>query len=155
MLSQESAWTAVFFAASVVPLLAGCGGGRGAPPRVAVRGEVRLDAMPLKAGVIRFVPQAPAKGPVALGTIKDGHFAMAAATGATPGRNAIEIVATPAENPLAGATDARAVWTEYAKTKRSPPVEAAVPARYNQNSTLSVEVSAKGPNAFDFQLAGQ
>jgi hypothetical protein len=146
-----SARRGVVIALAVLPLAAGCGGRASGPSRAAAHGEVRVDDVPLKAGVIRFVPQA--KGPVALTTIKDGRFALSAANGPVLGTNSIEIVAAPAANPLAGATDIRAAWTNYAKTKQGPPVDTAVPAKYNQRSTLSVEVSAKGPNTFDFQLA--
>jgi hypothetical protein len=143
----------VLFVLAVLPLTVGCGGGASGHSRAAAQGEVRVDDVPLKAGVIRFVPQK--KGPVALTTIKDGRFALSAADGPALGKNSIEIVAAPATNPLEGATDIRAAWTNYAKAKQAPPVETAVPAKYNQRSTLSVEVSAKGPNTFDFQLASQ
>lgn len=137
----------------VAPLAMGCGGGTRGPSRAAAHGEVRVDDVPLKAGVIRFVPRE--KGPVALTTIKDGHFVLSAAEGPALGKNSIEIVAAPVTNPLEGATDIRKAWTDYAKAKQGPVVEMSVPAKYNQRSTLSVEVSAKGPNAFDFQLASQ
>jgi hypothetical protein len=143
----------VLIVLAVLPLAVGCGGHGSAPLRVAAHGEVRVDDVPLKAGVIRFVPQA--KGPVALTTIKDGRFTLSAANGPALGKNSIEIVAAPAANPLEGATDIRAAWTNYAKAKQAPLVETAVPAKYNQRTTLSVEVSAKGPNTFDFQLASQ
>lgn len=148
-----SARRGVLFLLSVLPLAAGCGGGASGPLRAAAHGEVRVDDVPLKAGVIRFVPQE--KGPVALTTIKDGRYVLSAAEGPALGKNSIEIVAAPSNNPLEGATDLRAAWTNYAKAKQGPPVETAVPAKYNRRSRLSVEVSAKGPNAFDFQLASQ
>ncbi len=148
-----SARRGVLFVLAVLPLAVGCGGRAGGPARVAAHGEVRVDDVPLKAGVIRFVPQA--KGPVALTTIKDGRFTLSAADGPVLGKNSIEIVAAPAANPLEGATDIRAAWTNYAKAKQGPAVETAIPAKYNQHSTLSVEVSAKGPNTFDFQLASK
>jgi hypothetical protein len=148
-----SARRSVVVVLAVLPLAVGCGGRASGPSRVAAHGEVRVGDEPLKAGVIRFVPQA--KGPVALTTIKDGRFALSAANGPVLGKNSVAIVAAPAANPLEGATDIRAAWTNYARAKQGPPVETAVPAKYNQRSTLSVEVSAKGPNAFDFQLANQ
>ncbi len=151
--ASVSARHGVLVLLAVLPLAVGCGGRGSAPLRVAAYGEVRVNDVPLKAGVIRFVPQA--KGPVALTTIKDGRFALSSANGPALGKNSIEIVAAPATNPLEGATDIRAAWTNYAKTKQPPPVETAVPAKYNQRTTLSVEVSAKGPNTFDFQLASQ
>jgi hypothetical protein len=139
---------------ALVPF-AGCGGGTKGPPRAAVRGEVRLDDVPLKAGVIRFVPEGATKGPVALTTIKDGRFTLSASDGPSLGKHSVEIMASPAENPLEGAMDIRTAWADYARSKGSRPVDVKIPARYNQRSTLSVEVTPKGSNAFDFKLASQ
>ena len=137
---------------AVLPLTVGCSGGASGPLRAAAHGEVRVDDVPLKAGVIRFVPQ---KGPVALTTIKDGRFALSGGDGPALGKNSIEIVAVPSANPLAGAIDIRTAWASYARATQGPTVETRIPAKYNQHSTLSVDVSAKGPNAFDFQLASE
>ena len=100
-------------ALAAVPFLAGCGRGVGGPERAAVSGVVQLDEVPLPAGIIRFVPQGTTKGPVALATIKDGKFGIPAAVGPTVGKNAIEIVVLPADNPLAGATDIKTAWAQY------------------------------------------
>ena len=143
------------FGLVLMPFVGGCGGDTKGPPRAAVRGEVRLDDVPLKAGVIRFVPEGSTKGPVALTTIKDGRFTLSASDGPSLGKHSVEIVATPTENPLEGAMDIRTAWAEYAKAKGTRPVEVRIPARYNQRSTLSVEVKPKGNNAFDFKLASQ
>lgn len=153
LMNSISIRRAIIVALAALPLAVGCGGRGREPMRVAAHGEVRVDDVPLKAGVIRFVPQA--KGPVARTTIKDGRFALSATDGPALGENSIEIVAAPAANPLEGATDIRAAWTAYAKAKQGPPVETPVRTKYNQRTTLSVEVSAKGPNTFDFQLASQ
>jgi len=143
------------FGLVLMPFVGGCGGGTKGPPRAAVRGEVCLDDVPLKSGVIRFVPEGATKGPVALTTIKDGRFTLSASDGPSLGKQSVEIVATMAENPLEGATDIRTAWAEYARSNGSRPVEVKIPARYNQGSTLSVEVKPKGNNAFDFKLARQ
>ena len=97
------------------PLLAGCGHHVG-PPRAAVRGEVRVQDVPLKTGVIRFIPTGQTKGPVALTTIKEGRYEFTTSDGPMLGANSIEIVPGLAENPLAGARDIKTAWAEYAKT---------------------------------------
>src|ERR1700685_749538 len=150
--SISASRTAVFVRA-IVPLAAGCSRA-GGPPRAAVRGEVSLDEAPLKAGVIRFIPTGEGKGPVVLTTIKDGRYELARSEGPVLGKNSIEIVATPTDNPVAGATDIRTAWAEYAKASAShAPV--AIPRKYNRNSVLSVDVTAKGRNTFDFKLASR
>jgi hypothetical protein len=140
---------------TIVPLAGGCSRGANGPPRAAVRGEVRLDDVPLKAGVIRFVPLGATKGPVALTTIQDGRYELSTSNGPAVGKHSIEIVATTADNPVAGATDIKAAWAEYARTNASRDPQITIPKKYNRNSTLSVEVTPKGSNAFDFKLARQ
>jgi hypothetical protein len=153
--NARAAGRAAALALAAVPFLAGCGRGVGGPERAAVSGVVRLDEVPLRAGIIRFVPQGATKGPVALATIKDGKFGIPAALGPTVGKNAIEIVAVPADNPLAGATDIKTAWAQYARSARTRLPEVIIPKRYNRNSTLIVDVTSKAKNAFDFKLASQ
>jgi hypothetical protein len=137
-----------------LPLLAGCGHHDG-PPRAAVRGEVRVQDAPLKAGVIRFIPAGATKGPVALTTIKEGRYEFTTSDGPMLGANSIEIVPGVAENPLAGARDIKAAWTEYAKTVAASTPSGAVPKPPTRNAEWKVDVKAKGQNTFDFKLASQ
>jgi hypothetical protein len=156
---REMAWVrsrpCFLLVAAILLSAAGCGRGSGGPPRAAVSGEVRLDDAPLKAGIIRFVPKGATKGPVALTTIKEGRYEMSASDGPVLGKNSIEIVATITDNPVAGATDIKAAWVEYAKSSQSRAPEITIPKKYNRNSTLNVEVTPRGNNAFDFKLASQ
>ncbi len=138
-----------------MPLVAGCGGSVRGPHRAAVRGEVRLDDVPLKTGVIRFVPEVKTAGPVTVTTIKDGRYTLSANDGPAIGRHSVEIVSSVAENPVDGARDIRAAWADYARSAKSRSPAIQIPARYNRRSTLSVDVTPKGKNAFDFQLASQ
>jgi hypothetical protein len=114
-------------------------------PRVAVSGSVTLDGTPLPAGSIQFVPKSAeaGKGVTATGEIKDGKFAIAKAQGPVPGDYEVSIsslhglVISPSEQP------------------GPPPKQEAekVPDRYNTNTTLTQDVSAGGPNAFEFALS--
>jgi hypothetical protein len=139
---------------ATIPFLAGCGH-HGGPPRAAVRGEVRVQDVPLKTGVIRFIPAGATKGPVALTTIKEGRYEFTTSDGPMLGANAIEIVPGLADNPLAGARDIKAAWTEYAKNVAASTPVGAVPKRPNRNAEWKVDVKAKGQNTFDFKLASQ
>jgi len=135
----------------IVPFVAGCGRPSG-PQRAAVRGKVSLDQAPLKAGVIRFTPK---KGPVALTRIEDGRYELNSADGPVLGTNSIEIVPGVTDNPLAGATDIKTAWAEYARSAASRAPEIVVLKKYKRNSPLKVDVTAKGNNTFDFKLASQ
>jgi hypothetical protein len=157
-LGHSSVWPRIGrvtgLAVAMLPFVAGCGHPSG-PPRVAVRGEVSLDDSPLKSGVIRFIPTGGTKGPVAVTAIKEGRYELTAPEGPVLGNNSIEIVPGIAADPLAGATDIRTAWAEYAKTAASRTGERAVPKKYKSISELKVQVQAKGKNTFDFKLASQ
>ncbi len=134
--------------------LSGCGGSSG-PRRAAVEGKVTLNDSPLPSGVIRFVPTGSTKGPVVLGVIKEGHFALAKSQGPVLGQQIVQIDATPAKDPVADAVDVEAAWLEFAKSNKSQPQEIAIPKRYNRNSTLKVGVAAEAANTYDFQLVSK
>ncbi len=134
---------------------AGCGRRPSGPPRAAVNGEVLLDGAPLKAGIIRFIPSEGTMGPVALTSIKEGRYQMSDSDGPVLGKNSIEIVATMAESPLDGATDIKAVWTDYAKASSSRPPEVKIPKEYNSKSRLNVVVDSTGDHTFDFRLVSR
>ncbi len=138
---------------ALLSIASGCGGNR--LPREAVQGDVTLDGSPLPAGVIRFVPTGPTKGPAALGVIKDGRFALTSANGPVPGKQIVEIDATLSDNPAADTTDIKTAWSKFAQNNASRPREIAIPKRYNRRSTLRVEVAVKAANSFEFNLASK
>jgi len=124
--------------AAVCAVLAGCG--RGGPLLVPVSGRVTFDGRPVESGEILF---RAADGAVAshAGPIVAGRYE----TRVPAGPKRVEIIATRraakvAEKPGGGG--------------ESPPAEMYVPDRYNAASTLTAEVTADGPNEFDFTLAG-
>lgn len=113
-------------------------------PRVAVSGSVTLDGKPLPAGSIQFVPKSAeaGKGVTATGEIQEGKFAIERTQGPAPGDYQVSIssrhgfVISPTEQP-----------------GPRPKEEAEkIPERYNTKTTLTKDVSAAGPNVFDFAL---
>jgi hypothetical protein len=116
---------------------------------------VRVQDVPLKRGVIRFIPTGQTKGPVALTTIEEGRYEFTTSDGPMLGANSIEIVPGLAGNPVAGARDIKAAWAEYAKTVAASTPAGAVPKRPTRNAEWKVDVKAKGQNTFDFKLASQ
>ncbi len=110
-------------------LLLGCG------PRwqvTAVSGTVTLDGKPLEDGKISF-RSTTTSTPPQIGNITAGQFACQVTTG--PQR--VEISAT---RTIPGAASTGIGEANY------------IPPRYNTQSTLTVEVTASGPNSFTFDL---
>lgn len=125
-----------------VLLLAGCAGG-GPDDRGEVRGTVRLDGQPVEKGSIVFQPTGGNSGPTSGATIQDGTYHVPAKKGPAVGANRIEIRAqrktgrkVPARPPMTGEEDE---------------IVEAIPARYNEESTLVEEIKP-GENVIDFDL---
>lgn len=117
--------------------VAGCGG-RGLA-LVPVTGCVSFNGMPVESGEIVF---RAADGAVASGAgpIAAGRYEVRAPAGA----KRVEIIATRRA----------AAATKPGGSGESAPAEMYVPNRYNAKSTLTAEITAAGPNTFDFELEG-
>jgi hypothetical protein len=132
-------------AALCLAVLTGCGGAK-VPPRVALEGTVTLDGKPLADGNIRLLPAADTDGGMIGAKIADGRFAFPAERGASPGKYRVEIGAS------------RPTGRKVPDPRREEPVDEFVqylPDRYNSQSTLTAEVTATGPNRFEFALSSR
>lgn len=98
-------------------------------------GTVSYDGQRLSAGAVSFHPFDKSITPQG-GQIVGGRFRIRC----RPGRQRVEIIAS---RPKAGAEEL---------TPGMTPSEQFIPARYNDESTLEVEVLATGPNDFTFDL---
>jgi hypothetical protein len=123
-------------------LLAVAGCGSGGPPRLRVVGAVTLDGKPLADGAISFMPAG--KGVAAGATIAGGHYVVEGARGPTPGEYRVEI--------RASAPSGKQVKDSFGQASISE-TESIIPARYNDKTTLRVEITAAGPNQFDYSLS--
>lgn len=127
-----------------IGLLAMLGCGHGG--RVPLEGTVSLDGRPLKDGTIQFRPLAGTNGPTAGAQIVDGKFVIPVQGSPFVGKFSIEITATrltgrKVPNPIgSGMVD---------ECKQF------LPSRYNSESQLQAEVTANGPNHFDFAITSQ
>jgi hypothetical protein len=121
-------------AAAIAPLLAaacGCGDNRHAG-KYEVSGAVSWEGTPIEKG---FITYEPADGkPAEAGAIADGHYSFFA----YPGKNRVAIRAEKIEG--------------FNKGMNQPNVVQYIPAAYNVQSELSVEVTADGANMFNFSL---
>lgn len=110
-------------------LLTGCGTGR-----EPVTGTVTLDGQPLPSGEIRFLAMDGTEGSQTGANIENGKFEMDDQMGLWPGRYRVEITAKrPSETNIAE----RGEEPEYLP-------EQYLPARYNVNSELEIELSDGG-----------
>lgn len=121
---------AVFMACSAA---LGCSGDR-EEPSYDVSGTVTIDGAPLADGFINFEPLTPDGQPPGSAQIIKGRYA----TKSRAGKKKVTITSNkPTGEKDSGGFDITENW---------------LPAKYNTNSELSAEVTADGPNKFDFAL---
>jgi hypothetical protein len=113
--------------------VAGC-----APAGATVTGKVTLDGAPLEDATICFVPKADGQKQAGWATIGGGEYAIAASGGLGTGAFRVEI---------------RALHATGEKSNDPTLINAkeAVPARYNRQSELAVDLKP-GPNVANFDL---
>jgi hypothetical protein len=117
----------------------GCGG-----DRIAVQGEVTFNGQPVPEGSITFEP-ADGKGPVSGGIINAGKYHLEGETGTTPGQKIVRITAvrkTGRKIPVGEGSGLTEEILPY------------IPANYNSESTLRVQVTPGKVNTHDFHLTG-
>lgn len=115
----------------------GCGGG---PPELT--GKVTLDGKPVEIGTITLTP-ADGKGQTAGGPIKDGAYTVADAPLGTV-KVSISGQKVVGKRKLYNTPD----------SPEMPVTVEALPARYNQQSTLTLDVKA-GKNSKDWELSSK
>jgi hypothetical protein len=117
-------------------LVLGAGCGPSGPRYFDVSGTVVFDGQPVPEGDIYFVPEEPEYGTDA-GKVQNGQFQFRA----KEGKHRVEIrAARPVPGKLA--------------PDGLPYFEVYIPAKYNDKSVLTAEVTPRGPNRFEFKLEG-
>ena len=114
----------------------GCGGDEvaDAPDTVTVKGTVTLDGKPLAAGEVIFTSDADEEqSSNGAGEIKDGKFTFEM----TVGKKNVKIISMKK-----GEKDETGAGLE----------ENIIPAKYNEETTLTAEVTKDGKNEFPFKL---
>lgn len=117
--------------------------GCGRSERMSIGGTVTLDGQPLKEGSIRFGPLPGTTGPTAGAEIVNGKFAIRPSGGPFAGGFRVQITAVGATGRKVFDPRSNATIDEYTQI---------LPAQYNSRSQLHAEVTAGGPNRFDFAL---
>lgn len=129
-----------WFCAIGLLMLLGCGHGG----RMPLEGTITVDGRPLEKGYIQFTPLAGTLGPTAGAEIINGEFTVSPQGGPFAGKFQVQITAAGrtgrrVRHPLSGT-----MIDENAQI---------LPARYNTKSQLQAEVTADGPNRFEFAIS--
>lgn len=136
MQRARAAWIAVCGLVLVAAL--GCGEGGNT---ALVTGTVTLDGQPIPTGTMLFVP-VDGQSPTAGGEIKDGHYSA---------RVPITVMKISISAPRVVGT--KKIY-DTPDSPEMPITEEALPARYNEETELRLEVKP-GTNQHDFELKSQ
>ncbi len=120
-------------------LAAGCGA-----ERLPVSGEVRYEGRPVEVGQITFEPSTRFSAEITASDILNGAFELSGPDGLPPGEYHVRITAMRRREP-----DAPAIGLD------GPPPglpEQYIPEKYNERTTLHVEVTPDETNHFAFDL---
>jgi hypothetical protein len=129
---------------AAVGLAVAIGCGHHGPRRVPIEGTVTLDAKPLAEGEIRFRSLSADTTVIVPAKIADGRFTVPEAGGPMPGKYRVEI-------EVAQKTG-RKVPHPMLPERLIDEMTESLPTKYNYQSTLTAEVTAAGPNRFEFPL---
>jgi hypothetical protein len=123
--------------------VAGCAG-KDPYGREGLAGVVTFRGRPLEAGIVEFLPPDPNQGISARALIHDGKFAIPQVQGVPPGTYRV-LITSPEPN-----TKDEPVGPPGMKM---PPLgQERIPAKFNRDSQLTVEVRANDANTFDFKI---
>ncbi|HMO85772.1 MAG TPA: hypothetical protein PKC18_12730 [Lacipirellulaceae bacterium] len=117
----------------------GCGNRTG---RQEVSGTVTIDGQPLQRGEISLRPVE--KGPSAAGRIQNGQFTLDSRKGPLPGAYTVTIESYEETGRMIALVDSPGT--------KVPELRQSIPARYNDQTELRIEVTSSGRNEFNFEL---
>jgi len=119
--------------------LSGCGKSEGLE-RIAIAGSVTFQEEPIMDGQIRFGPKAGTKAPITVEPVHNGQYNTETSGGVPVGRYQVVIRSYDPDEPVA-------------RGPGSPPRKQLLPAKFNVQSTLELEVvSGQDSLKHDFRL---
>ncbi len=130
----------------VVPsvcLLLFCTGCGTSTDRLPLEGTVLYQGKPLEQGHITFLTTSGAPGPVCGAVIRDGSFEIPTEQGLAPGSYRVQISSRGGIAPQT---------PEEMAAGASPRAKELLPAKYNDESTLTAEIATGSPNELVFSL---
>ncbi|MBN1911970.1 MAG: hypothetical protein JW818_19770 [Pirellulales bacterium] len=105
-----------------------------------------MDGQPMPKGSIKFLPEKGTLGPTAGASIENGRFSIDASKSTFAGKFRVEILA----NRPSGRTAVDPMTGE-----KYPVPEQYVPARYNSQSELTIDIAEGQPNRLEFDLVSK
>jgi hypothetical protein len=131
-------WSNVAALATCLAIFSGC-----APAARVVEGKVTLDGKTLASGAIEFEPVDGHHGKILGGDIKDGNYRIQIPGDGTAGKSIVRITSmqsTGRKRPAGPPAPRGTMLDEIADV---------VPAQFNTNSALQVDLSQTGPSNFE------
>jgi hypothetical protein len=119
-----------------------CGVGGDDPSRISVGGTISLYGKPLESGSVRFILKSYADQPhLDVSLVKDGKYAIPSSDLLIPGTYQVQI-----------RSDAQDGMYKVGMAGLPADGRLGIPARYNDQSVLEVEIPRGGLSRFDFEL---
>jgi hypothetical protein len=134
---QRFAFMSLLLAATT---FAGCSNSTG-PTRYTVTGKVSYQGAPFAAGQIDFIPEVGDAAGAVTGEVKDGAYTFSGANGVPAGKYKVSINGSFIGEPPNPSADTG-----------GPSAVIQLPDKYNATTELRAEVTAGGPNEFNFDL---
>jgi hypothetical protein len=128
-------------ACAIATGLAGCG--KSGPKRYAVSGDVTWRGKPLDHGGVVFLPEDSSLGSSGGAVIKDGRYSISATSGLLAGRYKVMVTS---------ADPSKAPDPEALPGPAGPLPKDRINPKYNAQTVLFADVTAQGPNKFDFAV---
>lgn len=135
---------AVVLTAALVVSSAGCG--RSGPERFSLKGRVTFDGAPLAEGDILLLPASGTQAPTVSGRIENGEFNIPADRGPMAGDYTVAISAERKTG--------RKVQADILGSATTEQYEQYIPARYNEQTTLSAQID-RDRDDLSFELSSK
>lgn len=119
--------------------------------RKAITGKIDFDGSRLESGVIEFVPDDPA-GHSTGAVIANGEYAIEAHKGVPPGKYIVRITSPTDDSDPVPEEELLPPGPQGSGPSQPPPAKERIPSDYNTKSDKFVDVTADGPNQFDFDI---
>ena len=143
VIQYRAIWSLCLGLSTVVVMLSGCGHGNPLN-RQAVSGNVSFDGTALDQGTIELSPRQQQGGVSSGARVWEGSYAIPTEQGLPPGKYLVRIFSA----------EKRDAPSSVGKPPGpgNPPGKERIPAQYNSQSQILVEVTADGHNKFDFDI---
>jgi hypothetical protein len=132
--------------AIVLPALPGCTGSKDPYGRLPLAGTVTFQGQPLAEGIIEFLPSDPNQRLSTRTLVSKGKYQVPREQGVPPGTYRV-LISSP--DPSSQDTGEQ---LGPPGMKMPPPAKERIPARYNRQSRVTVDVQDGGANTFDFRI---